>query len=97
MNNEKVIAICIAVMVFCAGYLFGRLHHDSTGTDSIGNQLEQAQSTANTVTNGIGQAEQTAAAARDTTGTIQSIIVDTGDTIKDCQRILEGIRARGEK
>lgn len=66
------------------------------GTGAVREQLTSAQSTATTITGRIEKAEQRADSIRERTGRIESIVSDTGDTIKDSQRILEGIRRRGK-
>lgn len=66
------------------------------GADTVRDQLTSAQSTASTITGRIEKAEQRADSIRERTGRIESIVSDTGDTIKDSQRILEGIRRRGK-
>lgn len=69
---------------------------NGNGAGAVGKQLTNAQSTATAITERIEKAEQRADSIRERTGRIESIVVSTGDTIKDSQRILEGIRRRGK-
>lgn len=72
------------------------LHSNGARVDSIGKQLEQAQRSSSAITNGIRQAERTADETYQTARRIESIVSESGDAIKDSQRILRGIRQRGK-
>ena len=104
--------IFIVVIVICAVVLFCRscLHNDRTGTDTIGNQLEEAGNNQSTITGGISNAEKSVSninasierseegitKAGTTVSNIENQQREAGSIIADCQRILETIRKRNE-
>lgn len=101
MNEKKFyfIMYCVWLLAFMAvWFCLGRisLHYNGTGADSIGRQLEQAQQLASAITDRVGQAERTTDEAYQTARRIESIVSESGDAIKDSQRILEGVRKRGK-
>lgn len=84
----------LAIVLFVFGYycfMQGRasVPNHGAGAATADRQLEQAGTTAQSIT-------ERASEVRQTGDRITSIVSDTGDTIADCKRILEGVRQRGK-
>ena len=91
-----------------AGYCIGverteDLYNNGSGTESIGNQIGNAESNISDAADGIKEAAGTADQiggtikdAKDTAGYIHSTAADSATIISECQSILKGIRSRGK-
>jgi len=109
MNEKTKVYIMYAsaiVAVLSFGYIcwrIGCLHNNGAGVGNIGNQLGQAQSAAQSVTDSVSTAQTTAGEIGQTSqelgatiNSIQGTLYSTGDSIADCERILEAVRSRGK-
>ena len=91
-----------------AGYCIGweraeDVYCNGSGTESIGNEIGNAESNISNAADGIKEAAGTADQigssikdAKDTAGYIHSTAADSATIISECQSILEGIRRRGK-
>ena len=111
-NKEMAIAILtvfiVLVVCFSAGYLLGcdrtkDLYNNGAGTGTAGEQLGQAVSNQQSITDGIQNAEHTSNAAAGTAqaiaesaGNIEAGVNETAGIIDSCQQILGTIRNRGQ-
>jgi peptidoglycan hydrolase CwlO-like protein len=89
-----------------AGYLLGweraeDVYCNGSGTESVGQQLEQAGTNISNATSGIGQAENHVGNvqaginnAQESTDYLQGTVSTSTELIADCKRILEAIRQR---
>ena len=113
-TKEMAVAILISfavlVGIFCAGYMLGLRNAGSgapdngNGINHVGEQLGQAESNQQHITDGISAAAGTGqsiagtgAAITESAGNIASGVNEAAGLIDSCQQILGRIRNRGKK
>ena len=107
----KGIAVCVLVLFILLvvagsiGYMLGirNVHDNGSGTQPIGQQLEQAGTNISNATAGIGQAENHAGNveagignAQESTEYLQGTVSTSTELIGQCKSIIETIRRRGK-
>ncbi len=111
-NKEMALGILtvviLLVVVFGAGYLLGverteDLYHNGAGAGDVGEQLGQAVSHQQSITDGIKDAEhtgsgiaETGAAIAESAHHITAGVGEAAGIIDECQQIIGGIRNRGQ-
>ena len=117
-NHKRIIIITVACLIilgaaFLAGYLTGQrtsLPDNRSGANAVREQLNQAVSnqqqltdgidhaaaTAGEVTAGIDRGQEEVGAAGATAGRLEAGQSEAERLISDCQQILRGVRSRGE-
>lgn len=103
--KKSIIYICIAALLFGAGYFFGcgSVHDDRAGNDPAGGYIQSAQDEAEAAGNALDRADS---ANRDATATagdiaegnrdIEAVNRSIAELIEHGERILADIRSRGE-
>ena len=91
--------LCILAVFgwYCYSLGRGSVHSNGAGAAAITGQLNSAGETASSITERIEDASKRESAIRERLDRVESIVADSGDAIKDSQRILAGIRQRGKK
>ena len=93
------------VVVFSAGYMLGirNVHDNGSGTQPIGQQLNEAGTNISNATAGIGQAENHAGNveagignAQESADYLQGTVSTSTELIGQCKSIIENIRRRGK-
>lgn len=110
-TNKEMAALILGVFVFLVvafglGYLLGVRHvsDHGGGSDTVGNQLEQAGTNIQNAKDGIDQAASTAGAvagtvadAQGTAEYLSGTVNDSAELIGQCQQIIARVRARGKE
>ncbi len=92
---------CLLVVLACyGGYCFGlgrgSVPGNTAGIADVERQLTSAQETATGITDRAVAAQQGAQTIGKNIDRITSIVSESRDSIENCERIIEGIRARGK-
>ena len=117
-DHKRIIIITVACLIilgaaFMAGYYFGgraNVPDNGNGANAVREQLNQAVSnqqqltdgidhaaaTAGEVTAGIDRGQEEVGAAGATAGRLEAGQSEAERLISDCQQILRGVRSRGE-
>ena len=110
-NNKEMAALILGVLiilvvVFSAGYMLGirNVHDNGSGTQPIGQQLNEAGTNISNATAGIGRAENHAGNieagignAQESADYLQGTVSTSTELIGQCQSIIERIRSRGKE
>ena len=101
-RKEMAIAILgvfiFLVAIFSAGYMLGirNVHDNGSGTQPIGQQLNEAGTNISNATSGIGQAENNIATGTESVEYLQGTVSTSTELIGQCKSIIEAIRRRGK-
>ena len=110
--TRKEIAIAILIVfaflvgAFFCGYMLGvrNVHDNGSGTQPIGQQLNEAGTNISNATSGIGQAENHAGNveagignAQESADYLQGTVSTSTELIGQCKSIIENIRRRGKE
>lgn len=99
------VVLVFMVVIFTIGYMFGirNVHDNGSGTQPIGQQLEQAGTNISNATAGIGQAENHAGNveagignAQESADYLQGTVSTSTELIGQCKSIISEIRRRGK-
>lgn len=104
------VLICVVILVvcFCAGYLLGweraeDVYCNGSGTESVGQQLNEVGTNISNATAGIGQAENHAGNveagignAQESTEYLQGTVSTSAELIGQSKSIIDAIRRRGK-
>ena len=103
LNNKEVAVLVLVVFVFMVvagsvGYMLGlrNVSDHGSGTEPVGQQLNEAGTNISNATAGIEQAENNIATGTESVEYLQGTVSTSTELIADCKRILEAVRARGK-
>ncbi len=92
------VVFILLVVAGSVGYMLGLRHvsDHGSGTEPVGQQLNEAGTNISNATAGIEQAENHIATGTESVEYLQGTVSTSADIIANCKRILEAVRARGK-